>query len=268
MKTTTHLIPLRGGLGNQLFGLAYGLNLEKRGENVFYSFVNQYERNPELHPFLSTKKLINVGERGWRYLLRLGTSTPLLRRHFIIENSIDNHEFLQSKFFIHWGYWQDRNYADQVANEMQLILNVSPEMKPNENLNEAVVHVRRGDYVTNSRAAAKHGVLDSEYFICGTEMLRERGYSSFRIISDDAVWVSDYLVPRINGSYVSLKNQSTIGDFQLIISAEAVVLSNSTFSWWGAFLGGTLRPTVAPGNWFSDGSPAPNLYYPEWRVIY
>lgn len=268
MKTIKHLVPLRGGLGNQLFGLAYGLNLEKKGEKVVYSFVNQYERFPELKAFLSTRKLIYVGDRGWKYLLQIGKSAHSLRKHFIIEDSINNQPFSPSKVFVHWGYWQDRKYVDQVADEIRSILKVPQANTTNKSISQAVLHVRRGDYVTNLGAAAKHGVLDSEYFIRATEMLRETGFGTFRIISDDPAWVSIHLVPRINGSFVSLKKQSSFEDLQHLINAEAIVLSNSTFSWWGAFLGGTLRPTIAPGKWFVDGSPSPNLYYPDWKILY
>jgi hypothetical protein len=61
---------------------------------------------------------------------------------------------------------------------------------------------------------------------------------------------------------------SPIIDFYLLTQADYIIMANSTFSWWGAYL--SQAKTVAPKNWFwKDWSDAPlqDLYPKEWEVI-
>lgn len=58
-----------------------------------------------------------------------------------------------------------------------------------------------------------------------------------------------------------------IEDFYLLTHADYVVMANSTFSWWGAWLSNCL--TVAPKNWFGgEFREAPvDLYLPNWITV-
>jgi hypothetical protein len=64
--------------------------------------------------------------------------------------------------------------------------------------------------------------------------------------------------------------QSVIEDFYLLTQAKNLVMANSTFSWWGAYLSGAK--TVAPLLWFRDNSIntkyiIPDVYLSEWTLI-
>ena len=54
-------------------------------------------------------------------------------------------------------------------------------------------------------------------------------------------------------------------------ACRARVIANSSFSWWGGWLGGSVapgRPVIAPRRWFADPSlSADGLLLPEWTVL-
>lgn len=49
--------------------------------------------------------------------------------------------------------------------------------------------------------------------------------------------------------------------------AAAVVIANSTFSWWGAWMAAKGTPVIAPDPWFSSGPAIEGLIPPEWTRI-
>jgi hypothetical protein len=74
---------------------------------------------------------------------------------------------------------------------------------------------------------------------------------------------------KLKCEYIS---SSPILDFSLLSHANYLIMANSTFSWWGAFLSGA--ETVAPKYWFDPNGamgdcPIGNndLYLKEWRVV-
>jgi hypothetical protein len=65
--------------------------------------------------------------------------------------------------------------------------------------------------------------------------------------------------------YVS---NSPIVDFYLLTKAKYLIMANSTFSWWGAWL--SQAQTVAPLNWYAESwsdCPKKDLYCKEWEII-
>jgi len=60
-------------------------------------------------------------------------------------------------------------------------------------------------------------------------------------------------------------NNSPIVDFNILTKAKYLVMSNSTFSWWGAWL--SQAKTVAPKNWYTGSfkdCPTKDLYCDGW----
>ena len=55
------------------------------------------------------------------------------------------------------------------------------------------VHVRRGDYITDSTAAAKHGLLSPAYYDQARDLLDGLGHTRRIWFSDDLDWVKENL---------------------------------------------------------------------------
>jgi hypothetical protein len=72
----------------------------------------------------------------------------------------------------------------------------------------------------------------------------------------------------IDCEYIS---NSPIEDLYLLTQADYLILSNSTFSWWGAWLS-NAQIIIAPNHWFSgEFSDAPfdltDFYLDSWKKI-
>jgi hypothetical protein len=132
------------------------------------------------------------------------------------------------------------------------------------------VHVRLGDYVSDPLATGMMGLTSPAYYADAVADLRsELGALPVRVFTDSPGLVTDVLagvpgpldVARVADSWSALRALS---------SCAAIVLSNSTFSWWAAFvateLDGRAVPVVMPEPWFAEPSPADELLWvPGWR---
>jgi hypothetical protein len=125
--------------------------------------------------------------------------------------------------------------------------------------NSVSVHVRRGDYVSLASANAFHGTLSLDYYAKSAQLLRERlsGDLSFFVFSDDPEWVKSNLVLPGNTTYVDWNGEGAAHeDLRLMSNCRHNIIANSSFSWWGAWLGENAdKLVVAPKQWFTNGNP-------------
>ena len=61
-------------------------------------------------------------------------------------------------------------------------------------------------------------------------------------------------------------NDSGYVDMCLMSMCTDFIISNSTFSWWAAWLGNKGK-VIAPKNWFPDDKDTSDLYCDGWEVI-
>ena len=55
---------------------------------------------------------------------------------------------------------------------------------------------------------------------------------------------------------------------QLMSLSKYIVISNSTFSWWAAWLNYEKKnKIIAPKFWFKKKFPAHKYYLPSWHII-
>jgi hypothetical protein len=110
----------------------------------------------------------------------------------------------------------------------------------------ASVHVRRGDYV---KMADHFYNLPISYYKRAADLLRSRGAKRFLVFSDDPDWCKANICPVIDADIAS--KASDIDHLIQIALCEHHIIANSSFSWWGAWLGVNPHKTVvAPNRWF------------------
>jgi hypothetical protein len=115
------------------------------------------------------------------------------------------------------------------------------------------VHVRRGDYLTTERAL--HGVCTTDYYAQAIREMRSRvEHARFFVFSDDVAWCRDHFKDS-DMSVVDVPSSSREPalDLHLMSLCSHHVISNSTYSWWGAWL--DARPAAivcTPDRWFND----------------
>ena len=122
-------------------------------------------------------------------------------------------------------------------------------------VNSVSIHVRRGDYLTNPVTFQTHGLCDIDYYKKAIdEILDLVDKPHFFIFSDDQSWAKSNIIFGAPTDYVmhnnSLKNYE---DLRLMSYCRHHIIANSSFSWWGAWLGNNPEKIViAPKKWFND----------------
>jgi hypothetical protein len=62
--------------------------------------------------------------------------------------------------------------------------------------------------------------------------------------------------------------EAALADLTLMRRCRHFVIANSSFSWWGAWLGShPQKRVIAPARWFADGRATPDLLPPDWRRV-
>jgi len=165
------------------------------------------------------------------------------------------------------GLWHYPGYFNFIGDTLRREIRLSdPSLLPQKyrqliNDNEAVcVHIRRGDYLNYTY----YDVCNADYFNEGIRYIKERRPGAvFMIFSDDIDW-SKKNITGDNIHYVDEANEDYI-DFSLMSMCNHFIISNSTFSWWAAFLGNDPQKIViCPDKWYNDGRNKQQLNLKGW----
>jgi hypothetical protein len=130
----------------------------------------------------------------------------------------------------------------------------------------AAINVRRGDYLTQS---TRHPTITKEYILKAYEQLPD--HDKLLIVSDDIPWCME----NINLPNIIFNDNNNFWDGEamwLLSLCDHFILSNSTFSWWGAYLSRSdNKVIIAPDTWFGpdmESSIDPSdIYCDNWTIL-
>lgn len=130
------------------------------------------------------------------------------------------------------------------------------------------VHIRRGDYLKKFNRGYLEALPLSYYQRAFTYHGRNHTYMLF---SDDVDWTVKHIAPLLN-NFIMVSETHPLKSLVLMTMADGWVIANSTFSWWGAFLGRLRRRkigldtvVVAPRVWFGKrGGDVRGLIPHDW----
>lgn len=285
------VVKLRGGLGNQLFQYAIGKRLSLyyktalKLDTTFFDlqlFENKTGSTPRcyeldqlnIHSGIATQADIEQFSNSGNLLHRIKKystqSKYIAEKSFRFDSGFLN--FGKSCYLD--GFWQCENYFKEIADALRNDLtfrgalderNVVMESKI-KTTNAVSIHVRRGDYIHNDAAKKFHGICSLEYYKKAVELISKKiPDPHFFIFSDDLKWVADNFCFDFPSTIVDI-NDSNRGakDIQLIRSCKHHIIANSSFSWWGAWLGNfNGKIVIAPKVWFADLSVDVSTVLPE-----
>jgi len=171
------------------------------------------------------------------------------------------------------GYFQSYKYATSNRSTFQTLRglklkNESPQVVKYRELSllqsPLVVHVRRGDYVSE----ASFGILAPEYYQDIIRNVYSSGrYKKIWLFSDDFVEAATCIPEELMSEVMLIDeiDNSPACTLQVMRFGKAYVIANSSYSWWGAFLSLNQDSEVhAPFPWFK-GMPSPNeILPPSW----
>jgi hypothetical protein len=127
------------------------------------------------------------------------------------------------------------------------------------------LHVRRGDYVQQSNI---HFLQPNSYFYECVEQIN-KGACQIFVVSDDIRWVKERRIFR-DKIFVHIENLDELETMALMsLCKGGAICSNSTFSWWGAFLGAYEKrnQVFVPKHWISIKEDMTDLFPKEWKQV-
>ena len=284
------MVRLQGGLGNQLFQYATGFCIARQSSRRLFLDLSLLEarNDPGITPrsfaldrFPISGEIVAPQDARRFRIPRPGWSTRLTRRglpfpgrHYVFERSkiCDTSQFrTRDKFLLLDGFWQSEGYFQSCRAVLLQELR-SPPVPAEFHKKAAVsVHVRRGDYVSNPLATAFHGVCDFGYYRRAFAAIESRVADPFYyLFTDDPEWVSansDAFARKF--TLVSDGSLSAHEELARMSACQHHLLANSSFSWWGAWLGAQDPDVVivAPAAWFRQETLAPDLLPERWTQV-
>ncbi|MFN6978103.1 MAG: alpha-1,2-fucosyltransferase [Gemmobacter sp.] len=128
----------------------------------------------------------------------------------------------------------------------------------------ASLHVRRGDYAAQAATMRVHGLCSPGYYRAALARLHAAVPGArIAVFSDDIPWCRGALDLPAGTIFVEGNADAPEWDIALMAACRHHIIANSSFSWWGAWLGGPGGLTIAPDPWFDDPALAGQGIVPE-----
>jgi len=280
---------VRSGLGNQLFQFAFGyaLSVEFDKELVlcpsFFDSAWKYTIKKILKREARSFRLPYIINKRFDIIAQDDLTKKLTRDRIqilkedeaglqqITATLISPNEdvYLQ-------GYWQNPllflNVREPLTNMITPSFRLSaPCRKLLDRIDENFVgiHVRRGDFLTNR----SFGACTIDYY---KQALREVSAivnnPKIIVFTNDKNWVSSNFGNEIPYEiYENTDKNTDIEELYLLTKFKVLVIANSTFSWWGAYLNKTPgKYIISPALWFLKQElqrNVGNFNFKAWTVL-
>lgn len=297
------IVNVIGGLGNQLFQYAFALSLKQRfpqeevlldtshfGSLFFRRYKGRNLHNGyEMDRFFPHLSLQVASGRQLRKVTRYIPNYVLSRvaRRWLKPRPTEVIQPKEEAFLFdpavfekegnayYEGYWHAISYFIEAQDLIAREFAPGPPNAYNQDMirkmtdTESVgIHVRRGDYVGNRLV---DGICTIAYYEAALrQILACPGKYTFFLFSNDLDWCKEHIVPLLGGAkYVVVsenRGADSTWDMILMTYCRHLVMANSTFSWWGAFLNRQGGRIVAPSPWIRERGEC-DMYRDSWTVI-
>jgi hypothetical protein len=127
-----------------------------------------------------------------------------------------------------------------------------------------VIHIRGKDYITDKSGV---GNLGSSYFSNAIKNANSSNQAVW-VFTDDVEHAYRILGPmKINYLIIDRYNDlSAIETIYLIAAAKKIIISNSTFAWWAAYISSNAQ-VYAPKKWFKEKDDPIDLIPANWHCL-
>ena len=261
------VVVLEGGLGNQLFQFAYALG--RTGTPAVLDNRRRVQWGEPLRGVLgdgswrpvSQAELLALGQcprlpRGQRTAIRLWDRfLGFLGEdyHFVAPDAVSEPEPAVGRRLLE-GYFQHEAFVDPVRD--LLIDSFVPDLTtrhsalPEGSLDVAISFRLGDDY----RVAEM--VLPDAYYANALQALTRDGDWTLHVCADEGDAAAE-LLARVGyaGRVVDHSDEDVVEQLRVLASARRLAISNSTFAWWGAWIGDSIhhatREVFAPDSWLA-----------------
>jgi hypothetical protein len=240
---------VHGGLGNQLFNIAFIDYLQSFGIEIYankncsyafrfahssidyfsniFQFWNQDRKDPNLSNIIHEHKL---QPEDWVSIVKNSKDVSMF-------GCYQNYEYILPGFIEKLNLTPNTNYPT---------------------ISETVfLHIRGGDYVNN----AFHDVKLETYYKKAISEFPKDTY--FSIFTNDIPYAKT-IIKDISYTFIE---ENELDSLYLMSQCSGGICSNSTFAWWGAYLNKN-RKLILPSKWFNDTNYyTDGFYFPECTII-
>jgi hypothetical protein len=293
------VVTVMGGLGNQMFQYAVGRALSQRTGRrlVLDASLMPSGEPPYLREFLLDRLPIDPATRivgrpigslaspDRRAGSAVGTVRTVLRgalRRWTLTEPTGTDRVLggviPDRLALLYGYWQSPAYFDALAPVIRRELRpsiaadgrVARILRRLQDHDVIAVHARRGDYATIDHVARVFGTLGGEHFVTmGTRVAAQCDRPAIVVLCEDTAWAKEHL--RFDAPTVYAEESaplSPIDGIALLSRAQHHVVSNSSFSWWGAWLADHPdQIVIRPRRWFAGADIDEGSRWPvDWTI--
>lgn len=286
------IVNVIGGLGNQMFQYAFAIALKytfpeediKLNISCFngYPLHNGYELDKifkEEFPIASVSDLLRSAYPWNHYRLwQIGKKIMPNKKTMLFDKDISSnteiHDLKNKTYFD--GYWQMPHFIEKYRDKIIESLK-EPDFADDYNKKAlefiktdktAFIHIRRGDYIGHKIFG---GICTLRYFETGINILRKKhGFNRFIIFSNDIDWCITNLSNFLEGCETCFAdwniNEKSYLDLYLMKECKGALISNSSFSWWGAWLS-KVEIVLCPEKWTNIEGRHDDIYPSGWIKI-
>lgn len=248
----------KGRLGNQLFFVASTMGIAKRN-NTTYSFCSGLGHSGLDYGFIFDKDLPKTdyipekkyNQEGFGYCdVDITEDTEIIG-------------YFQSEKFFKNCETEVRNQFNFKKEVVDFVLTRYPEIT-----NSPSLHIRRGDYVNQPN---HHPLIPLNYYEQFLTIHKNEHNKVF-IFTDDMDWAKEiyqgeeYIFPYF-------EDRNDLYSFVLLSQSQSIVIANSTYSWWAAWLNTNKNKKIyCPPHteWFGtmyNSLDTKDLIPEDWNII-
>lgn len=290
------VIKLMGGLGNQMFQYAYGCMLATQMQEKICFDIDIYKKKERLA--ITNYNIVDIVDwndtdigkaerlqvKVWekiyhiqQKMIRVLGHTERVGQKVFEWYGEKGYYFNFDPFYYPtpeahvknkyiYGYFQGEEYFSQIRSKLQKDFTLKKSMGKHaltikhaiENSTAVALHVRLGDYT--KRKNRYLNVCSEQYYKKAIEYMQRRIQDpTFFIFTNDSFALKKMrFLPE---TAVIVENTSCNEDMMLMRECQHFIISNSTFSWWGAYLAGNNEKVViAPNRWTNTQQEMPAIY--------
>ena len=227
MKKNKKIIEIKGGIGNQLFQLAYSKYLSKEKNIEVILNLHWFKENKRV--FLLDKFIKNFDQYSLDF-----TKRNFFKNENIISFLIEKNIFSPKNIS---GYWQSNLYAKYL---LKSELN-SETIKEKGFNNYYIFHLRMGDF----RTSKDHSLIPFEFYKKNLKFFEDK---KIFILAED-VNDAEKLRKFIGDNSIEIFENDELATFNFIYNSNGGIISNSTFCWWPVYFSEKKKVWISSNYW-------------------
>lgn len=253
------IVDIKGGLGNQIFQLAYAISLRSKGHYVlldihYYDLDNKFPRNLNIKP----------NDFGFRSIKFKNNRLFFALNTFFEEDDtyVDNNFRIFNRFV---GYYQNLDY---IKNNLELLrTNLFQKFNESDSINDTEIvalHLRRSDYVQINQ------VLHDDYYLKSIEIISKK-IPNFKLdifCDEESKNINPNILKHVNNIYFPIDGENPVDVLQKMSTYKNYIIANSSYSALAAIFSNHKNKTVIyPRPWFRESDIALKNIPHEWTPI-